>query len=469
MKWLKLLSFLIYLFFNSSIFGQVSSLYIPLQEYNLTDKVIKVRFIFLAKVSPYYPHNFTATSNGNAGGPYANGDQYAAAVIAKANAFLSSNQPPNLWTATVPPAAKYQFALVMPSLYFQSDSYCYDDADPTCIYRSLDVNDFIPADEQKNYINVFLFTRPDPIIGGEALCLGCSEINAYKCAGYWEDYKSSVLQNNVSWHIHRTALHFLHETGHILGLPHTICNCGSGNCSEPSASVNMCDDIPTIAEMGYTTGQLCPSDGQSPAYRANNIMNSLRSESVFSMTACQLGLVHYRLCTEQLSLWLNPPSFPVTTTVTSSTTNINKPYPVYGENVVTSGNVVLQTNKPTVFVYSNKVTLNSGFRAQRGSAFQTYKIDKSITNKSTREEKKNIPDSYNLFSIYPNPGDDKINFFVSEPGSIKIYSATGQLVYRNMQVSEAISVDMSNQKPGIYIVNFQSESTSVSKKLIIEH
>lgn len=75
--------------------------------------------------------------------------------------------------------------------------------------------------------------------------------------------------------------------------------------------------------------------------------------------------------------------------------------------------------------------------------------------------------------LYPNPATTVITINISsenEPGNIKIYSTSGQLVYEQRigQEQSEVSIDVSNFSAGMYTVMLQSGERVSTKKLIVK-
>jgi hypothetical protein len=76
-------------------------------------------------------------------------------------------------------------------------------------------------------------------------------------------------------------------------------------------------------------------------------------------------------------------------------------------------------------------------------------------------------------SVYPNPAQDILHFFIPDSDKIKIelYNSSGQLThqYSNKQHSGEISLNTSSFKEGIYFCRIYSGEHLVLKKIIIKH
>lgn len=69
-------------------------------------------------------------------------------------------------------------------------------------------------------------------------------------------------------------------------------------------------------------------------------------------------------------------------------------------------------------------------------------------------------------SFHPNPASSKITLPEIEGMHVKVYNSMGQLVLTSR---DQRSIDVSQLPNGIYLVNLESDSFKINKKLIIEH
>ena len=76
------------------------------------------------------------------------------------------------------------------------------------------------------------------------------------------------------------------------------------------------------------------------------------------------------------------------------------------------------------------------------------------------------------FAILPNPASDfvKINFNKEQTGMISIKNILGQDVYKE-KINKTLNANIPvyNLDNGIYIIEFNSNDTYFSKKLIVKH
>jgi hypothetical protein len=469
MKWIKLFSVILCLSISYIVFGQASAIYAPLPEYKMPYKIIYVRFLFeLKEYGEGYPGNFSSTNDGGLGGPITSGEDFANRLIARTNAKLSSNQPSKYYIGGAPPPnydPGYRFQKAASSEYIENNSL-YNNATAS---GDLDIVGYISDEEKNNLLTIVIQQVPGVSLSGYGPEWGC------KLSSPWLSYKEIVekhapdsLPALVDWFITQHAELLAHELGHSLGLPHAFCEVGHTEAA--SHPEYMCDDIPTFAQLGLTYDQVCawgsPLDN-------NNLMSHGGNGNIdFAITPCQLGLVHYNLCNFYLGKWLHPGvTFPVSVTITSSDVYLNKPYPILGENLTTSGSVELQVNRPTIFVASTSIVLKSGFKASNGADFHAKIIDKATTlyksaegdgNEDTLFDKKSDDVCY----IWPNPNNGIFTLQLDEPSNVSIYDLKGQLIYSKAKSETRLEVDFSNQPAGLYILRVNNRNNAFSEKII---
>ena len=82
----------------------------------------------------------------------------------------------------------------------------------------------------------------------------------------------------------------------------------------------------------------------------------------------------------------------------------------------------------------------------------SYFSSDSIFNDTTILYNNNL--NKNLFSIYPNPNQNKINISSTLKGEIKIYNLNGKIVKRKQKISEIETINISDLDKGIYLIKF---------------
>tara|TARA_B100000925_G_C22001494_1_gene471538 strand:+ start:664 stop:2841 length:2178 start_codon:yes stop_codon:yes gene_type:complete len=82
----------------------------------------------------------------------------------------------------------------------------------------------------------------------------------------------------------------------------------------------------------------------------------------------------------------------------------------------------------------------------------SYFSSDSIFNDTTILYNNNL--NKNLFTIYPNPNQNKINISSTLNGEIKIYNLNGKIVKRKQKISEIEIINISDLKKGIYLIKF---------------
>ncbi len=76
------------------------------------------------------------------------------------------------------------------------------------------------------------------------------------------------------------------------------------------------------------------------------------------------------------------------------------------------------------------------------------------------------------FSIFPNPGNEKINIVFSEnilKGNVYLYNLLGEeIISQNIENSKGLQLNLTHLAKGIYIVRITSGKYSLQKKIVIE-
>jgi hypothetical protein len=99
----------------------------------------------------------------------------------------------------------------------------------------------------------------------------------------------------------------------------------------------------------------------------------------------------------------------------------------------------------------------------------TIRLVNSVTNVSVIETFNTLSNAEIV--IFPNPSQDKISIKFNQdekPVQIKIYSASGDLVYDNRFFLNRIEIDVSNFSSGLYIMFLENDNLKASSKLLIE-
>ena len=261
--------------------------YIP-DEYTST-KYVKINFHFMLKIDNTL--NFRPYDDG-LGNTSFTGYDYANAVVNKVNQRLSTNEQMHLPQGNSTSVLERKYRLVLKGVYFHYDDNafsCYDPSPGHMDETELSYYSINPNSE----INVFFLYDDNPNWNGASG--GSANGNNYVIMkALWQTYRDHFDQvNSVIW---GASWDLLHETGHNLGLIHTM-STGDGTCNEYHD--DHLSDTPTIheiLEMGYPYP--CPSWGdESPNY-SNNAMDY---SGLVAMTPQQLGVIHYTLTHDMIN------------------------------------------------------------------------------------------------------------------------------------------------------------------------
>ena len=71
-------------------------------------------------------------------------------------------------------------------------------------------------------------------------------------------------------------------------------------------------------------------------------------------------------------------------------------------------------------------------------------------------------------NIYPNPVNEVLHFKnnTSKKVFVKIYSLLGNLIFESVLIDKTDSIDISNLKSGTYFVDFSTDNSRITKKII---
>lgn len=84
-------------------------------------------------------------------------------------------------------------------------------------------------------------------------------------------------------------------------------------------------------------------------------------------------------------------------------------------------------------------------------------------------------DNIEYFHVYPNPSKDNITLLIDENYKkiqLNLYSNDGKLILKKQlgsNRSNKVMINLGMLKPGLYLLNLVTESTTISKKLIIQN
>jgi hypothetical protein len=94
--------------------------------------------------------------------------------------------------------------------------------------------------------------------------------------------------------------------------------------------------------------------------------------------------------------------------------------------------------------------------------------ESSVCDQSNLREGNKI---HNKLAIHvsPNPTSSLIHVYTPQDGNLKIYDLSQQLLYEDAVISQNDAyIDVSNYKPGIYLVNFISDNGNLVVKKFIK-
>lgn len=247
-------------------------------------KYVKVNFHFMMKSDSTL--NFTPYDDGNGNCEFTAYD-YSEILMLYANTMLSQNGSMNLPPNNSTQVLNRKYRLKLEGIYFHYDDNAYtfyeqtESLDPTEItYYSVNAN---------TEINVFFVYKDDErlsedekgILGGDANMTGNRHV---RINGAWQKYIAGG-GNDGFW---GDAWTLVHETGHNMGLFHTMQN--KKTCKDIN---DHCADTPLWSEiLGQGLPDPCPTWNHNNSYMSNNLMDYSGYQVV---TPEQLGRIHYTL------------------------------------------------------------------------------------------------------------------------------------------------------------------------------
>ncbi len=118
----------------------------------------------------------------------------------------------------------------------------------------------------------------------------------------------------------------------------------------------------------------------------------------------------------------------------------------------------LEREEPPIFVVGN----------EKGGLFLFSGTDSLLTTST----KPTLSSSDGTIRFFPNPTDGPVKIEISEPssasqGTLHIYNSLGEIIMNQSIRKPSMELDLSSLTPGIYIIQYQSELVSLSKKVVL--
>lgn len=250
----------------------------------------------------------------------------------------------------------------------------------------------------------------------------------------------------------------VHEIGHWLNLFHIWGDDGS-SCS----GTDNVDDTPNQAGPNFG----CPSHPHTSCSSHDmfmNYMDYVNDNCMYMFTNGQGTRVNATIDNNRSSIR----SIVLTEAITNGTHSLVADNFIWANNEINSGADV-------TYCSDNKILLQTGFHAKRGSKFHTIKGGCSSL-KSTKQaypasDNENLQEKLGI-EIYPNPSGGIFNIHVksslNERVSFEVYDYLGKLITSGVLVSNEGTINISNGRSGIYFAKIKYGDKIEIRKLIVK-
>ncbi|MBN1185725.1 MAG: T9SS type A sorting domain-containing protein [Bacteroidales bacterium] len=261
--------------------------------------------------------------------------------------------------------------------------------------------------------------------------------------------------NNPDFNQGRTAVH---EIGHWLNLFHIWGDDGTA-CS----GTDNVDDTPNQAGPNFG----CPSHPHTSCSSHDmfmNYMDYVDDDCMFMFSNGQGTRVNATIDNNRSSIR----SIVLTETITSGTHSLVADNFIWANNEINSGADV-------TYCADNKILLQTGFHAKKGSKFhaikggcsslKSAKLSNSVGAYVNLQEKLDI-------EIFPNPSTGIFNIHIQssldQQLSFDVYNNLGKLITKGVLESNEGTIDISNQRSGIYFAKIKCGDKLEIIKLIVK-
>jgi len=104
----------------------------------------------------------------------------------------------------------------------------------------------------------------------------------------------------------------------------------------------------------------------------------------------------------------------------------------------------------------------SYFKSLGNVAFDDYRL--FISGPTSVSE-----NNFGELAVYPNPGNGMFSIALGNNSSalVKVYDIAGKMILSRSEVSNKQILDLSSLENGTYMINLQTENSSISKKIIV--
>jgi len=263
--------------------------------------------------------------------------------------------------------------------------------------------------------------------------------------------------NSYNYNRGRTAVH---EIGHWFNLEHIWGDEENGGGCFDSDYV---DDTPNQNDADYD----CPVHPLYSCETVNmfmNYMDYVNDDCMIMFSNGQSARMHDAISGSRTLL----PSVVLDQDITDGTHNLTSANFIWAKNTLSNGTSIS-------YCAGNGITLEPGFHAESGSNF-IASINNCTELQPSQEEKAILASPQAIaresgLMVYPNPSNGTFSIEMlskCEDSFYELYDFSGKLIHTDPIVTETTTVNLSNNKPGIYLLRVINGDQIEKRKLVFK-